>query len=153
MTGFICALFVVGLIYVWKHEFIIGLLVGAAIFVSIFVATISGSFIPLFMHKLKIDPAVASGPFITTLNDVISVIIYLGLQRFSSVIFRSEFGEEIVFSFVAPSVIRYRAIYAAFDEHLKMGAYTVLKRMCLSFFEMNRCCSFKGRPSLLKLHS
>ncbi|MFJ7932898.1 magnesium transporter [Sporosarcina sp. NPDC096371] len=79
MTGFTCALFVVGLIYVWKHEFLIGLLVGAAIFVSIFVATISGSFIPLLMHKLKIDPAVASGPFITTLNDIISVIIYLGL--------------------------------------------------------------------------
>ncbi|GKV54798.1 hypothetical protein NCCP2222_07450 [Sporosarcina sp. NCCP-2222] len=47
--------------------------------VSIFVATILGSFIPLFMHRLKIDPAVASGPFITTLNDVISILIYLGL--------------------------------------------------------------------------
>ncbi|MFS0574480.1 magnesium transporter [Sporosarcina sp. 179-K 3D1 HS] len=79
ITGLLCALFVVALIYVWKHQFIIGLLVGAAIFVSIFVATISGSFIPLFMHKMKIDPAVASGPFITTLNDVISIIIYLGL--------------------------------------------------------------------------
>ena len=79
IVGVICAVFVVGLIYVWKHEFVIGLLVGAAILVSIFVATISGSFIPLFMHKMKIDPAVASGPFITTLNDIISVIIYLGL--------------------------------------------------------------------------
>ena len=79
VTGLICAIFVVGLIYVWKHEFLIGLLVGAAILVSIFVATISGSFIPLFMHRMKIDPAVASGPFITTLNDVISIIIYLGL--------------------------------------------------------------------------
>ncbi|MEK3935353.1 magnesium transporter [Sporosarcina sp. FSL W7-1349] len=79
ITGLLCAIFVVALIYVWKHEFLIGLLVGAAILVSIFVATISGSFIPLFMHRLKIDPAVASGPFITTLNDVISIIIYLGL--------------------------------------------------------------------------
>ncbi|MGG0669414.1 magnesium transporter [Sporosarcina koreensis] len=79
ITGLICAIFVVGLIFVWKHEFIIALLVGAAILVSIFVATISGSFIPLFMHRMKIDPAVASGPFITTLNDVISIIIYLGL--------------------------------------------------------------------------
>lgn len=79
ITGLICAVFVVGLIYFWKQEFVIGLLVGAAILVSIFVATLSGSFIPLFMHKLKIDPAVASGPFITTLNDVISIIIYLGL--------------------------------------------------------------------------
>ncbi|MCM3636956.1 magnesium transporter [Sporosarcina luteola] len=79
ITGLVCAIFVVGLIFIWKHEFIIALLVGAAIFVSIFVATISGSFIPLFMHRMKIDPAVASGPFITTLNDVISIIIYLGL--------------------------------------------------------------------------
>ena len=79
MTGFICAIFVVGLIYVWKQEFLLGLLVGAAILVSIFVATISGSFIPLFMHKMKVDPAVASGPFITTLNDLLSTLIYLGL--------------------------------------------------------------------------
>ncbi|GEN82920.1 magnesium transporter MgtE [Sporosarcina luteola] len=79
ITGLVCAIFVVGLIFVWKHEFIIALLVGVAIMVSIFVATISGSFIPLFMHRMKIDPAVASGPFITTLNDLISIIIYLGL--------------------------------------------------------------------------
>lgn len=79
MTGGVCAVFVVGLIYVWKQEFLLGLLVGAAILVSIFVATISGSFIPLLMHKLKIDPAVASGPFITTLNDLLSTFIYLGL--------------------------------------------------------------------------
>ncbi|MDV6376904.1 magnesium transporter [Sporosarcina sp. GW1-11] len=79
ITGLVCAIFVILLIFVWKHELIIALLVGAAILVSIFVATISGSFIPLFMHKIKVDPAVASGPFITTLNDVISIIIYLGL--------------------------------------------------------------------------
>jgi len=79
ITGIICAIFVVGLIYVWKQEFLLGLLVGAAIFVSIFVATISGSFIPLFMHKMGVDPAVASGPFITTLNDLLSTLIYLGL--------------------------------------------------------------------------
>jgi magnesium transporter len=31
------------------------------------------------MHRMKIDPAVASGPFITTINDIISVLIYFGL--------------------------------------------------------------------------
>ena len=79
ITGVISAVFVIGLVYFWKHNFIVALLVGAAIMVSIFVATISGAFIPLLMHRLKIDPAVASGPFITTLNDVISIIIYFGL--------------------------------------------------------------------------
>src|SRR5690606_29756348 len=39
ITGLVCAVFVVGLIFIWKHEFIIALLVGAAILVSIFVAT------------------------------------------------------------------------------------------------------------------
>ncbi|MBU0906471.1 MAG: magnesium transporter, partial [Planococcaceae bacterium] len=38
-----------------------------------------GSFVPLLIHRMNIDPAVASGPFITTLNDIISILIYLGL--------------------------------------------------------------------------
>ncbi|MDN4492305.1 magnesium transporter [Ureibacillus aquaedulcis] len=79
ITGIVCGLIVVGIIYFWKDNLIIGLLVGAAISTSILVATIAGSFIPLLIHKLGADPAVASGPFITTLNDVTSILIYLGL--------------------------------------------------------------------------
>ncbi|PYF06516.1 magnesium transporter [Ureibacillus chungkukjangi] len=79
ITGIVCGLIVVGIIFFWKQSLIIGLLVGAAISVSILVATIAGSFIPLLIHKLGADPAVASGPFITTLNDVTSILIYLGL--------------------------------------------------------------------------
>lgn len=83
VTGFImgvaCAVVVVAIVYFWKGELVMGLLVGGAILCSIFVATLAGSFIPLLMHRLGIDPAVASGPFITTLNDVTSLMIYLGL--------------------------------------------------------------------------
>ncbi|MFJ7950873.1 magnesium transporter [Lysinibacillus sp. NPDC096418] len=79
MTGIVCGVIVVGIVYIWKHELILGMLVGAAICGSILVATLAGSFIPLLMHRLKIDPAVASGPFITTLNDITSILIYLGL--------------------------------------------------------------------------
>ncbi len=43
------------------------------------VGTFVGSMIPLLMNKLNIDPAVASGPFITTINDIISMLIYFGL--------------------------------------------------------------------------
>ncbi|MEC1178803.1 magnesium transporter [Metasolibacillus meyeri] len=78
-TGLACGVTVVAIIFLWKHQITIGLLVGAAICCSILVATIAGSFIPLLMDKLGIDPAVASGPFITTLNDVTSILIYLGL--------------------------------------------------------------------------
>jgi magnesium transporter len=79
ITGLLCAIIVVGIVFFWQHDLVIGLLVGAALLGSIFVATIGGSFIPLLIHRMKIDPAVASGPFITTINDVISILIYLGL--------------------------------------------------------------------------
>jgi len=79
ITGIVCGVIVVGIIFFWKGSLIIGLLVGAAISISILVATIAGSFIPLLIYKLGADPAVASGPFITTLNDVTSILIYLGL--------------------------------------------------------------------------
>lgn len=79
ITGIVCGIIVVGIVFFWKHSLIVGLLVGAAICCSILVATIAGSFIPLLIYKMGIDPAVASGPFITTLNDVTSILIYLGL--------------------------------------------------------------------------
>ena len=77
--GVVSGAIVVGIIFFWKGTLMIGLLVGASICCSIIVATLAGSFIPILMHKLGVDPAVASGPFITTLNDVTSIIIYLGL--------------------------------------------------------------------------
>ncbi len=79
MMGLICAVVVTGIVYVWKDNLIIGLLVGSALSCSILVATLAGSFIPLLMHKMGVDPAVASGPFITTLNDVTSLLIYFSL--------------------------------------------------------------------------
>ncbi|KOO49546.1 magnesium transporter [Viridibacillus sp. FSL E2-0187] len=79
ITGVVCGVIAFGIVFFWKHMWLLGLLVGTAICCSIIVATIAGSFIPLLMHRLKIDPAVASGPFITTLNDITSILIYLGI--------------------------------------------------------------------------
>lgn len=79
ITGLICGLLVIAVVFFWKHDLMIGILVGSAIFGSIFIATLGGSFIPLLIHRMKIDPAVASGPFITTINDLVSILIYLGL--------------------------------------------------------------------------
>ncbi|MBS7345341.1 MAG: magnesium transporter [Caryophanon sp.] len=79
IMGVLCALVVTGIVYVWKGELVIGMLVGVAMCCSIIVATLAGSLIPLLMDRLGVDPAVASGPFITTLNDITSILIYLGL--------------------------------------------------------------------------
>ncbi len=79
IIGLTIAVLITLLITVWKGNFYLGVLVGIAIFFTLIVATLSGALIPLFMDRLNIDPAVASGPFITTLNDITSVLIYFGL--------------------------------------------------------------------------
>lgn len=79
ITGSTCGVLITLIIYVWKGELFLGMLVGISIMATLTVATLSGSVIPIFMDKMKIDPAVASGPFITTLNDIISIMIYFGI--------------------------------------------------------------------------
>ena len=79
LTGLTCGIVITGIIFFWKNDFMLGLLVGISIFITLIAATLAGSLVPLIMHKLNIDPAVASGPFITTINDIISILIYFGL--------------------------------------------------------------------------
>ncbi len=53
--------------------------VAIAMFSVVVFASLFGTFIPLTMNRLKIDPAVATGPFVTTLNDIIGMFIYLSI--------------------------------------------------------------------------
>ena len=43
------------------------------------ISSLVGTLVPMLFHKIKIDPAVASGPLITTVNDLVAVIEYYGL--------------------------------------------------------------------------
>ena len=52
---------------------------GIALLVSMLLSSVSGTTIPLVFKKMGIDPAVASGPFITTINDLVAVVTYYGL--------------------------------------------------------------------------
>lgn len=54
---------------------------GAALVLSMVVSSLSGTLIPIFFQRIGIDPAVASGPLITTVNDLVAVISYYGLSR------------------------------------------------------------------------
>ena len=53
--------------------------VGISLISSMSIAAFLGSFVPYILTKLKVDPAVASGPFITTINDIVAIVIYYGL--------------------------------------------------------------------------
>ena len=47
---------------------------------AMLISSAVGTLIPLFFKKIKIDPAVASGPLITTVNDLVAVVTYYGLS-------------------------------------------------------------------------
>ena len=59
----------------------LGLVVGVAIWASMSIAAILGGVLPLLFARVRIDPAVASGPFLTTAIDVIGLAIYLTTAR------------------------------------------------------------------------
>ena len=81
LMSFLCVFL---FIYLVQNEtlldnFKIAFSVGVSMLGSMMVASFAGSVIPVLFKKCKIDPAVASGPLITTINDVIAVVIYYGL--------------------------------------------------------------------------
>lgn len=63
----------------WLQEFLISGCVGVSLMVAMVISSLVGTLIPIFFHKIKIDPAVASGPLITTVNDLVAVVTYYGL--------------------------------------------------------------------------
>ncbi|MDD3712116.1 MAG: magnesium transporter [Candidatus Izemoplasmatales bacterium] len=87
VNGFVIAigLFVMVIIFnlIRGQDIVNGLnfafVVALSINIALIVATLAGAIVPLMINSLKIDPAVASGPFITTINDIFSLLIYFGL--------------------------------------------------------------------------
>ena len=53
--------------------------VGIALMFTMIISSLVGTLIPMFFHKIKVDPAVASGPLITTVNDLVAVVTYYSL--------------------------------------------------------------------------
>lgn len=72
--------------YIWllkhnpvAHAFVISGCVGFSLMTAMVISSMVGTLVPMFFHKIKIDPAVASGPLITTINDLVAVVTYYGL--------------------------------------------------------------------------
>jgi magnesium transporter len=75
-NGFICA--IIALIFCWitRSDFALALTIGVSLVAVFTYAGLFGTFVPLILNKYKIDPALATGPFITTTNDIIGLLIY-----------------------------------------------------------------------------
>ncbi|WP_338752850.1 magnesium transporter [Bacillus sp. FJAT-52991] len=76
IIGTICSVLIFFIAFIWQGSAILGIVVGSSLLLTLIIGTLAGTVIPLILYKLKIDPAVASGPLITTINDILSLIIY-----------------------------------------------------------------------------
>ena len=79
--GLIYGVLLGGVAWFWQGTVMLGLVVGVAIWSSMSIAAILGGVLPLCFARIRIDPAVASGPFLTTAIDVIGLAIYLTTAR------------------------------------------------------------------------
>lgn len=81
LNGVILALILFLFVFIWKKEINISLALSASLVAVVIVAGIIGTFIPLFLNKRGIDPAIATGPFITTCNDIFGILIYFMVAK------------------------------------------------------------------------
>lgn len=65
--------------YTMYQAFMVSGCVGVSLLVAMIISSLVGTLVPIFFHKIKVDPAVASGPLITTVNDLVAVVTYYGL--------------------------------------------------------------------------
>ena len=73
----------VGLIaWLWKGNPMLGMVIGVAMLGNLLVASLAGVLIPMLLRRLNIDPALASGVFVTTATDVLGFGFFLGLATY-----------------------------------------------------------------------
>jgi len=82
LNGIVLSIILFGItVFVNRGEgFALANTVSLSLFIVIIFAGLFGTFVPLILNKVKIDPALATGPFITTMNDIFGLIIYFAIS-------------------------------------------------------------------------
>ena len=78
-NGLICGILLGGVVYLWMGNIGLGCVIAVALMIIILISGFIGAAVPLALKRINIDPALATGPFVTTSNDILSLLIYLGL--------------------------------------------------------------------------
>ena len=81
LNGFILALFLFLFVWLSQGKITLAIAISVSLVVVIIVAGLIGTFVPLFLNKRGIDPAIATGPFITTSNDIFGILIYFMIAK------------------------------------------------------------------------
>jgi len=78
LMGVACGIILTVVGWIW-HQGFLGMVVGTSLLTAFLVSTSMATFMPIFLKRMGIDPAVAAGPFVTTANDITGITIYLTL--------------------------------------------------------------------------
>ncbi len=82
IMGLVCGVAIATVAFFWHHNLYLGLVVGIAMAVAISVAACMGVLAAAFFKKIGIDPAIASSPFVQTVNDITGILIYFSTATF-----------------------------------------------------------------------
>lgn len=81
LNGLVCSILLLSYNMLFSTSYNLSVTVSVALFSVIIFASVLGTFIPMLLNKFKIDPAIATGPFITTTNDLLGLAIYFTIGR------------------------------------------------------------------------
>lgn len=79
LNGFALALLILIIISLWQNDYYFGAVLAGTLIVVVLNASIIGAVVPILFRKLNVDPALATGPFIATFNDVVGLLIYFSM--------------------------------------------------------------------------
>ncbi|MFC1629285.1 magnesium transporter [Gemmatimonadota bacterium] len=79
VMGLICGLTVGSIAWLWQGAWQLGVVLGLSMLMAILVAATLGAAVPVILDRLRVDPALAAGPFMTMSNDIVGLLIYFGL--------------------------------------------------------------------------
>ncbi|MEJ2159565.1 MAG: magnesium transporter, partial [Chromatiales bacterium] len=65
--------------YLWFRDWQVAVVIGIAMIANLFVAALAGVGVPLLLQRLRVDPALAGGVVLTTVTDVVGLLVFLGL--------------------------------------------------------------------------
>lgn len=77
--GLVVAVVIAAVVFVWRGDGYLAGIVAGALFLNMFIAALSGVFIPFTLRGLKVDPAASSAVFLTTVTDIAGIAAYMGL--------------------------------------------------------------------------
>ena len=81
LNGIACTIVLMAYSFLFGYPLALSLTIGASLLAVILFAAAFGTFMPLTLNRMKIDPALATGPFITTSNDIIGLLFYFMIGR------------------------------------------------------------------------